>query len=124
MSTVCVDLDAFSSECSRSRNCPESDRNLKPVSPGGIDRVSVSLEDFGDDGPIDESLPLSQFQPLNRSSSPVDVSSDLHVVVESPSHYEVPAMPVNISAFVESVVQLSQISALSPVSAVVIQPGA
>ena len=115
VSTVCVDLDAFSSECSRSSDCPESDRNLRLVSPGGIYRVSVNSGGSGDDGQTDVSLPLSQFQPLNHSSSSVDVSSDLQVVVESPSHYEVQAVPVIISAFVESVVQLSQMSALSSV---------
>ena len=92
---------------------PESDRNLRSVSPGGIDRVSVSSGDSGDDGPTDVSLLLSWFQPLNHSSSPVDVSRDSQVVVESPSHYEAPAVPVNISGLVESVVQLSQIYALS-----------
>ena len=61
------------------------------------------------------SLQLSRFQPLNRSHSPVDISSDSQVVVESPSHYEAPAVPVNISVLVESIVQLSQISALSSV---------
>ena len=58
---------------------------------------------------------LSRFQPLNRSHSSVDISSDSPVVVESPSHHEASAVPVNISALVESVVQSSQISALSSV---------
>ena len=31
-STVCVDLDAFSLKCSRSSDCPKSDRNLRAVS--------------------------------------------------------------------------------------------
>ena len=35
--------------------------------------------------------------------------------MESPSHYEAPAVPLNISALMESVVQLSQIAALSSV---------
>ena len=42
-STVCVDLDAFGSECSRSSDCPVS------VSPVAVDRESVSSVDFGDD---------------------------------------------------------------------------
>ena len=100
ISTICVDLDAFSSKCSRSSDCHPS------VSPVGIDRVSVSSVDSGDNGKTDVSPQLSRLQPLNRSHSPVDISSDSQVVVESPSHYEVPAVPVNISAFVESVVQL------------------
>ena len=37
------------------------------------------------------------------STIATDVSSDLQVVVESPSHYEAPAVPVNISVLVESV---------------------
>ena len=112
-STICVDLDVFSYECSRSSDCPESDRNLRSVSPVGIDRVSVSSGDSGDNGPTDVSLPSSRFQSLNRSPLLVDISSDSQVVVESPSHFEAPAVSVNISALVESVVQLSQISALS-----------
>ena len=44
---------------------------------------------------------LSQFQPLNRPQSPVNISSDSQVVVvESPSHYEAPAVQVNISALI------------------------
>ena len=90
-STACVDLDAFSSECSKS---------------------SV---DSGNNNKTDLSLQLSRFQPLNHPHSPVDFSSDSQDVVESPSHYEAPAVPVNISALIESVVQQSQISALSSV---------
>ena len=101
-SMVCVDLDAFSSECSRSSDCHSC------VWPVRIDRVRVSSADSGVNGQTDMSLQVSWFQPLNHSQ----------VVVESPSHYEAPAVPVkgvNISALVESVVQLSHISALSSV---------
>ena len=74
--TVCVDLDAFSSDCSHSSDCPESDRNLISVSPVGIDWVCVSSVDSGDNGQTDVSLQLSRFQPLNRSPASVDISSD------------------------------------------------
>ena len=46
-STACVDLDAFSSECSRSSDCHSS------VSPVRIDRVSVSSVDSDDNGQTD-----------------------------------------------------------------------
>ena len=58
-STACVDLDTFSSQCSRSSDCHSS------VSPVGIDRVSVSSVDS------DVSLQLSRFRPLNRPHLPV-----------------------------------------------------
>ena len=108
-STVCVDLDAFASEGSRS--CDE----YILASPVMIDRVSVSSVDSGDNEQTNMAMELSQFQPLNRPQSLVSISSDLQVVVESPSHYEAPAVPVNISALIESVVHLSHICALSSV---------
>ena len=75
--------------------------------------MSVSLVNSGGDNvQTDMSMELSRFQPLNRPHSPVDVSGDLHVVVESPSHYEAPAVPVNILALIERVVPMSQIFAL------------
>ena len=68
-----------------------------------------------DDGnQTDMVVEVSRIQPLNRPQTPA-VNSDLQLVVESPIHYEVPAVPINISALVESVVQLSQIYALSSV---------
>ena len=95
-SMACIDLDAFSSECSRSS-----------VSPVETDRVSISLVDSGDND-TDKTdndktnlpLPTSRSQPLNHSHSPVDISSSSQVVVESPSHYEAPAVPVNISTII------------------------
>ena len=62
-----------------------------PSVPNVLDQVTAPNQ-------TDVSLPLSQ--PLNRSPSPVDVSSDSQVVVQS---------------LVESVVQLSQVSAISSV---------
>ena len=73
-STACVDLDAFSSECSRSsviRQCRWSGLCHSSVSPVGIERVSVSLVDSGDNGQTYESLQLSRCQPLDHSHSPV-----------------------------------------------------
>ena len=58
--------------------------------------MSVSSVDSGDNNQTDLSLQLSRFQPLNRPHSPVDISSDSQVVVESPSPYEAPAVPVYI----------------------------
>ena len=109
VSTACVDLDSLNSECSRSSDCHSS------VSPVGIDRVNVSSVDSGDNNQTELSLQLSRFQPLNRPRSPEDISSDSQVVVESPSHYEAAAVPVDISALIESVVKLSHISTLSSV---------
>ena len=54
-STVCVDLDAFSSECSRSSDYHSC------VSPVRIDRVRVSSADSGDNGQTDMSLQVSWF---------------------------------------------------------------
>ena len=56
------------------------------------------------------SLELCRFQPLNQPHLTVDISSDLQVVVESAT-----PVPVNISAFVDRMMQSSQISALSSV---------
>ena len=77
--------------------------------------MSVSSVNSGDNNQTDMTIKVSRFQPLNRPQSPVNISSDSQLVVESPSHYEAPAVPVNISALIESVVQLSPISALSSV---------
>ena len=71
--------------------------------------MSISLVNLGDGNPTDMVVEVSQIQPLNHPQSPVTSHSQL--VVESPSHYEASAMPINIMALVESV-QLSQISAL------------
>ena len=106
-STTCVDLDA--SDCSGS-----SDGHIS-VSPVESDCVSVSSVNFGDNDHTNIAIELSRFQPLSHPHSPVDVSGNLQVVVELPSHYEAPAVPINIFALIECVVQLSQISALSSV---------
>ena len=45
-------------------------------------------------------LELSRFQPLNRPHSLVDISSDSQVVMELPTHYETPAVAVDISALI------------------------
>ena len=58
-------------------------------------------------------MEVRQIQPLNRPLSPV--ASPSQIVMESPSHYDAPAVPINITALAERVVQLSQISALSSV---------
>ena len=77
--------------------------------------MSVSSVDSDDTNQTNLSMELSQFQPLNRPHSPVDISSDSQVVVESPMYYEALTVLMDIYALVESVVQLSQISALSSV---------
>ena len=99
-STVCVDLDAFGSEFSRSSDYQAS------VAPVVVDREGVSSVDFGDDVQSDVSMVLSRFQPLNRPYSPVDISSDSQVVVESPRLYETPAEPLDMSTFVDMVAKL------------------
>ena len=71
------------------------------------DRMSFSSVNSGDDEQIDMSLELSRFQPLNHPTSPVHIG-DSQVVVESPSHYEVLAVPVAISALLDSVAQMPQ----------------
>ena len=106
-STVCVDLDAFPLEGSGSSD------SFISVSPVEVDRVSISSVNSDDDDQTDMAVEVSQCQPLNHPQTPV--YSDSQLVVESPSHYEAPAVPIRISALVESVVQLSQISALSSV---------
>ena len=103
-STVCVDLDAFHSEGS---GLSDGDVSVYPVEK---DRVSVSLVNSGDNDQTNMIIEVSRFQPLKRPQSPVNISSDSQLVVESPSYYEVPVVPL-----IESVVQLSQISALSSV---------
>ena len=67
----------------------------------------------GDGEPTDMVMEVSRIQPLNPPQSPVTSTSQL--VVELPSHYEAPALPINITTLVESVVHLSQIFALSSV---------
>ena len=108
-STVCIDLDAFGSECSRSGDCQPS------VSPGAVDREGVGTVDVSDDAQLDVSMVLSQFQPLNGPHSPVYMSSDSQIVVESPTLYDAPAEPLDMSTVVDSVGQLSQVSGLSSV---------
>ena len=61
-STACV-------ECSRS-----SDGHIS-VSPVGIDRVSVSSVDSGDNEQTNMAMELSGFQPLNRPQTPVNIFS-------------------------------------------------
>ena len=75
--------------------------------------MSINSVNSGDGDHTDMAMEASRFQPLNHPQMPVN--SDSQLVVESPSHYEAPAVPVIISPLVESVVQLSQISALSSV---------
>ena len=60
------------------------------------------------------SLELNRFQPLNHPTLPVHIG-DSQVVVESPSHYGAPAMAVTISALLDSVTQMFQMSALSSI---------
>ena len=45
----------------------------------------------------------------------MDISSDSQVVVESPTLYEAPAEPLDMSMFVDRVAKLSQVSGLSSV---------
>ena len=105
-SMVCVDLDAFATEGSRSNDghSPVSlvEQPNMSVSLVKKDRVSVSSVNSGDDEQTDISLELSRFEPLNHPTSPVH-SGASQVVVESPSHYEAPAVPVAISALLDSV---------------------
>ena len=75
--------------------------------------MSISSVNSDDGDQTDMVVEVNRIQPLNHPQMPVN--SDSQLVVESPSHYEVPTVPINISALVESVVQLSQISALSSV---------
>ena len=56
-------------------------------------------------------MEVSRIQPLNPPQAPVTSTSQF--VVESPSNYEAPALPIDITSLVESVVHLSQISVLS-----------
>ena len=132
-STVCVDLDPFASEGSRSsdRHSPvslvEKDRISVSLATSGDgerfdmlvslvekDRVSVSSVNSGDDEQTDMSLEPSRFEPLNHPTSPVQ-SGASQVVVELPSHYEALTVPVDVSALLDSVAQMSQLSALSSV---------
>ena len=62
--------------------------------------MSISSVNSGDGNPTDMVVEVSQIQPLNRLQSPV--TSHSHIVVETPSHYEAPAVPINIMALVES----------------------
>ena len=70
-------------------------------------RESVSSVDSGDNVQSDLSLVMSQFQPLNQPHSPVDMSSNSQVVMESPTQYEVLAEPFDIYTAVDRVAQLS-----------------
>ena len=87
-STACVDLYAFASECSRS-----SDGHIL-VSPVGIDRVGVSSVDSGDNE-------TDQYGYGIESVSVAEPSSIAGKHFQ-PSHYEAPAVPVNILALIES----------------------
>ena len=108
-STVCIDINAFGLECSRSGDCQPS------VSPGAVDRQGVSSVDICDYAQSDVSMVLSRFQPLNQPHSPVDMSSDSQIVVESPTLYDTPAEPLDMSTVVDRVAQVSQASGLSSV---------
>ena len=59
----------------------------------------------------------SRFQPLNPRQSPVAMSSEEQVVVDSPTEYEAPVGPLDVSPAADRVVQLlplqSQVSVLS-----------
>ena len=57
-------------------------------------------------------MDLCQFWSLSLPHSPVDVCGDSQIVVESPSHYDPPVVPVNILVLLDSVVQMSQIYGL------------
>ena len=72
--------------------------------------MSIVSVNSGDGNPMDMVMEMSQIQLLNCPQSPVTSHSQL--VLESPSHYEAPAVPINITALVGSAVQLSQISAV------------
>ena len=67
--------------------------------------------DFGDDAQSDVSMVLSGLKPLSRLHSPVDMSSDSQIVVESLC--DAPAEPLAVSTVVDGVAQLSQVSGLS-----------
>ena len=87
-STICVDLDAFASECSASIDGPIS------VSLVGCDYASISSVNSGDDISTTMDVHLCRFQPLSCPCSPVNVLGGSQIVVESPLHYEPPAVPV------------------------------
>ena len=107
-STTCFDLDAFVSEESGSSNgCSQTSMVER-------DRESASSGTSAVDEQSDLSCELSRFQPLNSPVSPIpDIYSQ--IVVESPSHYEVPDVPVAASALFDTVAHMSQVSALSSV---------
>ena len=75
-STVCIDLDDFDYDCSRSIEISS------PVSSGIVDRGVVSSEELGEVVPSDISTLTSRFQPLNPRQSPVPMSSEEQVVVD------------------------------------------
>ena len=58
--------------------------------------MSISSVNSGDSDQTDMVVEVSPIQPLNHPQTPVN--SDSQLVVESPSHYEVPAVPTSISA--------------------------
>ena len=64
--------------------------------------MSISSVNSGDGDPTDMVMEVSRIQPLNRPQS--QVTSHSQLVVESPSHYEAPVVPISITALVESVV--------------------
>ena len=79
----------------------------------------MSLAEFGEIAPPDISIMTSRFQPLNPRQSPVAMSSEEQVVVESPMEYEALVGSLNIFPAADRVVQLlplqSQVSVLSAV---------
>ena len=98
---TCIDLDALASEVSG------SSFGYSPVSIGEKGGMSSSCSGTSsEDEQADTSPVLSRFQPWNRPTY-------CHFVLESPSHYETPTMPIAISALIDSVAGMSQMSALS-----------
>ena len=104
-STACFDLDVFVSG---------SSQGYSPTSMVGRDRGSVSSGTSSVDEQSDLLCEPSRFQPLNSPVSPIaDIGSQ--IVVESPSHYEAPDVPVVDLTLFDTVTHMSQVSALSSV---------
>ena len=107
-SRACFDLDAFVSEESG------SSQGYSQTSMVGRNRKSVSSGTSSVDEQSDLSCELNRFQPLNSPVSPIsDIGSQN--VVEPPSHYEAPDVPVAALALFDTVSHMSHVSALSSV---------
>ena len=98
-STACLDLDAFVSEESG------LSKGRSRTSMVERDRESVSSGTSGADEQSDMSCELSRFRPVNIPVSPIP-DNDSQDVVESPSHYEAPDVPVAASALLDTVVYI------------------